>query len=421
MCMRFPSRMMVVDRQEGSQSMGVVVGASLVRPDGSSSSLNSIQSVVESLEGLVELQYDYGPNLIPKAAPAFEGMWRWRDLLPIGAGPVRYPLSVGGTPLLAPPGLRDLLGLPNLWLKDETRSPTGSNKDRATALVLEDALRTGADTVTAASTGNVAVSVAVGAAAAGLRAIIFVPAGVGEAKLHVMLLAGATVFKVKEGYKAAFKLSRWAARDLGWHDRNTGANPMTLEAKKTVALEVWEQLGRDVPDVMVIPVGDGTTLSAIAKGFRELVACGVADRVPRLIGVQAEGYQPLRKAWYGEPCKLGKTIADGIAVADPANAPTALRDVKETGGSFVAVSDDAILHAIKVLASRAGVVAEPAAAAGLAGLEVALDEGEVMSDERVVVLVTGSGLKTPQFLKVTGRAFLIHKDLDAVKRALQDG
>jgi threonine synthase len=412
--------MMVVDGQEGSRSMGHVVGATLVRPDGSSSPLDSIHLIAESPEGLVELQYDYGPHLIPTPSPAFEGMWRWRDLLPIKAGPIRYPLSVGGTPLLAPPGLRAMLGMPNLWLKDETRSPTGSNKDRATALVLEDALRTGADTVTAASTGNVAVSVAVGAAAAGLRAVIFVPAGVNEAKLRVMLLAGATVFKVKEGYKAAFKLSRWAARELGWHDRNTGANPMTLEAKKTVALEVWEQLGREVPDVMVIPVGDGTTLSAIAKGFRELVACDVAGRVPRLIGVQAEACQPLRSAWCGERCTVGKTIADGIAVAAPANAPTALRDVRETGGCFLAVSDDSILTAIQTLAIRAGVIAEPAAAAGLAGLEKALAEGQVGRDERVVALITGSGLKTPHYLQPAGRAFLVHKDLEEVKRALRE-
>src|SRR5436305_2834320 len=143
--------------------MGLVVGATLVHPDGTSSPLDSIHAVIDSLDGLVELQYDYGPHLIPASAPAFEGMWRWRDLLPVEPGPIRYPLSVGNTPLLAPPGLRAWLDVPRLFLKDETRSPTGSNKDRATALVLEDALRTGTDTVTAASTGNVAVSVAVGA------------------------------------------------------------------------------------------------------------------------------------------------------------------------------------------------------------------------------------------------------------------
>ena len=161
-------------------------------------------------------------------------------------------------------------GVADLWLKDETRSPTGSNKDRATALVLEDAMRRDITTVTAASTGNVAVSLAVGAAAAGIKAVIFVPAAVKEGKLRLMLLAGATVFRVKEGYEAAFELSRAAARAFGWLDRNTGTNPWTVEAKKTVAFEIWEQLDRACTGCRGVPVGDGTTLSAIAKGFREL-------------------------------------------------------------------------------------------------------------------------------------------------------
>lgn len=398
--------------------MGTVVDAALVRWDGTVSRLGAVPLGIETREGLLELMYDYGPDLIPAPVPAYEGMWRWRELLPLAPGPIWYPLPIGGTPLLSSPGLRSWIGMPQLYLKDETRSPTGSNKDRATGLVLEHALREGATTVTAASTGNVAVSVAVGAAASGLKAVIFVPATVAEGKLLLMLVAGATVFKVKAGYKTAFKLSRHAAKMFGWHDRNTGANPLTLEAKKTVALEIWEQLGREVPDVMVVPVGDGTTLSGAAKGFRELMACGVADRMPRFVGVQAEGCQPLRRAWRGESCAFGKTIADGIAVEHPANAPTAMRDVRETGGAFVAVSDDAILDAMRTLAARAGVVAEPAAAAGLAGLQVALAEGSVREDERVVLLITGSGMKTPQYLSKSGRTFTVEGDLAEVERAL---
>jgi hypothetical protein len=207
------------------------------------------------------LQYRYGPERWATDRPAAFTMWRYRELLPVPDGPVRYPVPIGGTPLLPVPALRAALGMPRLWIKDETRSPTASNKDRATALVLEDGLRQGATTITTASTGNAAVSTAFGAAAAGLRAVIFVSTDCQPDKLALMTQAGAWVFQVREGYAAAVDLSRAAARTFGWLDRNTGANPITIEAKKTVAFEVWEQLGRVLPDVMVAPVGDGPTLS----------------------------------------------------------------------------------------------------------------------------------------------------------------
>src|SRR5690606_29793905 len=176
------------------------------------------------------------------------GMWRWLDFLPVKP-PVRYPLPVGGTPLLAPPVLREELGL-DLWLKDETRGPSASNKDRATALVIQHAL--------------------------GERAASFVPSQVDPHKLALMRLAGATVVKVREGYAAAFRLSRQAAEAFGWHDRNTGVNPLTVEGKKTAAFEIWEQLGGTMPDVVVAPVGDGVTLAALDRGFRELAAVPAA-------------------------------------------------------------------------------------------------------------------------------------------------
>jgi threonine synthase len=401
--------------------MGTVVSANRVEDDGTSAPVEDVVAALDDASsGLIELAYAYGPQLLPWEVPSNDGMWRYRDLLPIDHMPIRYPLAVGGTPLIAPPRLRHESGIDELWLKDETRSPTGSNKDRATALVMEGAIRRNIGTVTAASTGNVAVSLAVGAAASGIEAVIFVPAAVHEGKLRLMLLAGATVFRVEEGYEAAFQLSRAAARAFGWLDRNTGTNPWTVEAKKTVAFEIWEQLGRELPDVVIVPVGDGTTLSAMAKGFRELVACGVTDRLPRIIGVQAEGCQPLKRA--SEGCKVGpmvaETIADGIAVVEGINAVTALRDVRESRGTFVAVSDRMILAAIQTLGSRAGVVAEPAAAAGYAALDVALQDGFIRSSERVVILITGSGLKTPQYLEPRSKALRIRASLDEVAEAI---
>jgi threonine synthase len=400
-----------------------VTSATVLQGDGAIERYDDpAQALSAGAEGRVEFCYSYGPDLIPPEAPTGDGMWRYRALLPIEGGDFLYPLAIGGTPLLAPPRLREATGLPRLWLKDETRTPTGSNKDRATALVLENALRNGVRTVSCASTGNVATSLAVGAAAAGVEAIIFVPAEVSEAKLKLMLLAGGTVLKVREGYEAAFELSRRAARAFGWYDRNTGVNPLTLEAKKTVAFEIWEQLGREVPDIVMIPVGDGPTLSAMVKGFRELMACGATDRLPRIVGVQAEGCQPLIKAWENDQSVQPvhpETIADGIAVGAPISAALVLRDMRESGGGFVAVSDEAMLEAIRTLGATSGLLAEPAGAAAFAGLEPALEAGLIGRDETIVVHVTGTGLKNPRYLQPKSQSTEVSAALEEVERALK--
>ncbi|MFD7232109.1 threonine synthase [Streptomyces sp. NPDC059881] len=356
--------------------------------------------------------------------PGSFSMWRYRKLLPVANGPVRYPLPIGGTPLLPAPTLRKTLGTPRLWIKDETRNPTASNKDRATALVIEDGLRRGMDTITTASTGNAAVATAFGAAAAGMRAVIFVSADCRPEKLALMAQAGAWVFQVRDGYAAAVDLSRAAARSFGWIDRNTGANPLTIEAKKTVAFEVWEQLGRRLPDLMILPVGDGPTLVALDKGFTELVSCGLTTRKPRLIGVQAERCQPLVRAWQdtaAKPAELDPTatVADGIAVLRPAIGEAALAVTRQSGGAMVAVSDTALLSAVSTLADTAGVNAEPAGAAALAGLERAIEHGLADPSESVVLLVTGRETKASGEPAGQGRVTVIDT-LDQVEHALTE-
>ena len=368
------------------------------------------------------IEYDYRPALLPADPPGAFTMWRYRDLLPVADGPVRFPLPVGGTPLLPAPALRQALGMPHMWLKDETRSPTASNKDRATALVIEGGLRSGVRTITTASTGNAAVSTANGAAAAGLRAVIFVSSECRPEKLALMTRAGARVFQVPEGYAAAVDLSRAAAAAFGWLDRNTGVNPVTLEAKKTVAFEVWEQLGRALPDAVLVPVGDGPTLAALGKGFDELVRCGLTDRVPRLIGVQAAACQPLVRAWLGtdpEQAELDPagTVADGIAVLRPATGDAVLEAVRGSGGGMVAVPDDALLRAVGTLAARAGVMAEPAGAAALAAVGPALDQGLLQPSDSVVLLVTGRGTGAPDDPPDAVPPMVAH-GLDDVERAL---
>ncbi|MCX4515674.1 pyridoxal-phosphate dependent enzyme [Streptomyces sp. NBC_01619] len=383
-------------------------------------------NVTRSLDrsGCEWLQYDYRSALMTPDRPGSFSMWRYRKLLPVAGGPVRYPLPIGGTPLLPAPALRKTLGTPRLWIKDETRNPTASNKDRATALVIEDGLRRGMDTITTASTGNAAVATAFGAAAAGMRAVIFVSADCRPEKLALMAQAGAWVFQVRDGYAAAVDLSRAAARSFGWLDRNTGANPLTIEAKKTVAFEVWEQLGRRLPDLMILPVGDGPTLVALDKGFTELVNCGLTTRKPRLIGIQAEHCQPLVRAWQDTPAKPADldptaTVADGIAVLRPAIGEAALTVTRQSGGAMMAVTDTALLSAVSTLADTAGVNAEPAGAAALAGLNSAIAHGLADPSESVVLLVTGRETKASGEPAEQGRVTLIDT-LDQVEHALTE-
>jgi threonine synthase len=368
------------------------------------------------------LRYDYGSSPLTGGDPGPFTMWRYRALLPLTDGPVRYPVPIGGTPLLSAPSLRQDLGMPRLWLKDETRNPTASNKDRATALVIEGGLRSGVDTITTASTGNAAVATAFGGAAAGMRAVIFVSTDCRPEKLALMAQAGAWVFRVPAGYAAAVDLSRAAASAFGWLDRNTGANPVTVEAKKTVAFEIWEQLGRSVPDVVVAPVGDGPTLVALEKGFDELVDSRLAARRPRLVGVQAERCQPLALAWHGRegrPDQLDPagTVADGIAVLRPAIGDAVLAAVRRDGGGLVAVSEKALADAVTTLAARAGVGAEPAGASALAGLVHATGDGLVDRSETVVLLITGRGMTPPRAQPDLGRVRVV-ESLDEVERSL---
>lgn len=321
-------------------------------------------------------------------------MWRYDGLLPVEAGSVRYPIPVGGTPLIRAGRLAQEVGGGIAWVKDETRNPSGSTKDRATALILEQGRRDGASTITTASTGNAALATALGAAAVGLRAVLYVPAGCAAHKVARMRVFGADVVEVHDGYSAAVRLSRAAARDNGWIDRNTGTHPLILEGKKTVAFEIWEQLGRRVPDVVVVAVGDGLTISGLARGFREIEACGGTRRVPRLIGVQSIWCQPLVRRWEGgsaapEELDESATSAQGIAVAEPTGGDRALFDVQATSGGFVAVDEESLRAAATLLARSVGVLAEPAGAACLAGWRAARAGLLVAKEEEVVLVVTG--------------------------------
>jgi threonine synthase len=356
----------------------------------------------------------------PAAAPR-HGMWRFLPLLPVDPHSPTGPLTPGGTPLVDAPRLAEAVGVRQLWLKDEGRNPTASLKDRASAIGIMKALEAGAKVVATASTGNAASSLAGAAAAAGLGCVIFVPHTAAEGKIAQLLLFGATVFQVEGSYADAFRLAQEAIAEYGWYNRLSGINPYLVEGKKTAGLEIALDLGWQAPEWVVVSVGDGCTVAGVGKAFAELHRLGWIDRRPRILGVQAEGAPALARYFESGVYEPGpeQTIADGIAVGEPRNCIKAARQVRESHGAFITVSDSAIREAMRLTGRLAGVFAEPAAAAAVAGLDKAVQERIIGHEERVVALISGSGLKDlRRALEAAGAPAVIPPELDAVRAAL---
>ena len=350
--------------------------------------------------GVLEVHYDYDrlaqrisrAKLAGDRDPTF---WRYRALLPVSYSRNNAPaLAIGGTPLYPAKRLRTFLGLRDLWLKDDSRNPSASLKDRASIIAV---MRAEGRTVACASTGNAASSLAVQAASVGLPCYIFVPHNAPRAKIIQLLMCGAIVFAVQGSYDDAFDLCIEACNAFGWYNRNTGYNPYLVEGKKTVGFEIAEQLQWLVPDSVLVPTGDGCIISGVYRGFEDLYRLGMIKDMPRLIAVQAEGSPAIVRALEGDGVVRpypAQTIADGISVSLPRNGAMAVRMIRASGGFGITVSDEEILAAEKELARLTGVFAEPSGAASYAGLRRLLDEGKIAPDEQVVLLVTGSGLKS---------------------------
>lgn len=324
--------------------------------------------------------------------------WRYLPLLPVKEGYLP-PIRVGFTPMYKPERLNKYLGFKNLYIKNDGLNPSASLKDRASSVGVSKALEKGKKIITAASTGNAAASLANICATVGLDCRIFVPKTAPQPKIAQLLVFGAKVYAVNGTYDQAFDLCLEATKKLGWYSRNTGFNPYLGEGKKTVILEVMEQLNWEIPERIFVSVGDGCIISSVYKGLYDLLQLGWISSYPRIFGVQAEGAAPLYRAWKEnkslcEPM-IPKTFADSISVGIPRDQVKALRAVRNTNGEFVAVPDDLIREAIKLLARFSGVFAEPAGAAAFAGFLHLLSKKEVQKDEKVVVLVTGNGLKDP--------------------------
>lgn len=324
-------------------------------------------------------------------------LFRYGEFFPVRTEAGIYKkLFVGMTPFFRAEALEKDLGSQNIFIKDDSRNPSGSLKDRASIMALIHAGESGASLIIAASTGNAGASLSCLAAPLGMKCLILAPRTIPQAKLAQIMIFGASVLLVKGNYDDAFDLSRRATEEWGVYNRNTGFNPYTREGKKSVSFEIIEQMDFSVPDYVFVPVGDGNILSGVWKGFLDFFRCGLIRKLPRLVAVQAEGSSAVASAFLEKrPVRRIKasTLADSISVDLPRDGEMALKALKESGGTAVLVSDREILEAQARLAASTGVFAEPSGAAALAGLIKTLKKKSISRKSSKVLLVTGSGLK----------------------------
>ena len=324
-------------------------------------------------------------------------LWRYMPILPLESDKGIAPLKVGMTPLYKGKRLEELLNIKNIYIKDDGRNPTGSFKDRASAIGVAKAIELGKKIICAASTGNAASSVSGFAACMGIENYIFVPANAPEAKVTQLLIYGSHVILVDGDYDTAFDFCLKAVEKFGWYNRSCAINPYLVEGKKTAAFEICEQMDFKVPDKVIMSVGDGCSISAVWKGFKEFYDLGIIDKLPQMVSVQAEGSNPVNRAYrkgsrefdYEAP----NTIADSISVGIPRNGYKALNALNESKGIAVDVRDEEILQAMTTLARCSGVFGEPAGVTGFAGLQKMVREGLVEKNEAVVLIISGNGLK----------------------------
>ncbi len=379
--------------------------------------------------GILDIVYDYDyiKSRLTKeklAARKDTTMWRYRELLPIEEETENTPLRVGNTPLYEEPRLAEMLGLGRLYVKDDGLNPTSSLKDRASAMAVAKAKEAGKDIIACSSTGNAASSLAGNAAAAGMKTYIFVPSRAPKGKVAQLLTFGATVVSVQGNYEETFELSSKAIDRWGWYNRNAAVNPYLSEGKKTVSLEICEQLQWKAPDYIAVAVGDGCTIGGVWKGLKDLYAIGFIDKLPRLISCQAEGCCPLNRAieekapW--QPMEEN-TLADSIAVGVPRNPDKALQAIEESNGLVVNVSDAEIMAAQKLLGSVCGLFGEPAGVTGTAGVRKLCEMGVLGKNDTVVTMISGNGLKDVEnAIKAAGSPIACPNDMESLLRAFAE-
>ena len=354
-------------------------------------------------KGILDVVYDYDALKKVLTREYFEknrnySMWRYAPIMGIKENHINEMLRVGWTPLYRARRLEKELGVKELYVKDDGLNPSGSSKDRASGVAVLKAVEAGAKTIACSSTGNAASSCACQAAHIGLKAVIFVPKRAPIGKATQICLYGATLVKVDGDYKAAFQLSKQAIDKYGWYNRNAAINPFMVEGKKTVSMEIAEQLNFEPTDWVAISVGDGCTVGGVYKGFAEFFKLGLIKKIPKILGVQSTGCAPFVIASEtGEPLKEAdeNTLADSIAVGIPRNPVKAQNAIKLSHGAWISVPDSDIIKAMSLLGRTEGIFGEPAGVAAIAGIKKAVEQGIIKPGETVTTIVTGNGLKDP--------------------------
>ena len=356
---------------------------------------------------LVNISYDYDSmrdrftSVLGQLGPL--SVWRYANLLPVSKDNA-VSIGEGGTGLPRSRRLGQDLHLRELYFKNEGQNPTGSFKDRGMTIAVTRAIEITAKSVVCASTGNTSASMAAYAAKAGLRAEVLIPKGkIAKGKLLQAIVHGAKIVELKGNFDNALRKARAIVEKNNRIYLANSLNPYRIEGQKTIVFEVWEQLGHKVPDYLLVPVGNAGNISAIWKGFKELIRLRITNRAPRLIGVQAAGAAPIAKA-YSQGVETVKflenpeTLASAIRIGAPARWKGALSAVRESKGAMLTVGDCEILHAQRLLADHEGIFAEPASAASLAGLIRVRKTGLIGANDRVVCIVTGHGLKDQKII-----------------------
>lgn len=375
-------------------------------------------------KGILDILFDYdyikkGFTQKSLADNHDNSMFRYAPLMPVQPRDFSRFLRVGWTPLYPSNKLGAELGIKALYIKDDGLNPTASLKDRASAVAVAKALELGYDTIACSSTGNAASSLAGNAARMGVKAVIFVPERAPEGKVAQLMIFGAKVISVQGNYRETFELSRAAIDKYGYYNRNAGINPTLTEGKKTVALEIAEQLNWNITDWVAVSVGDGCTIGGVYNGFHDLYELGFIERIPKILGVQSTGCCPFVDASRENRDLIPaeeNTLADSIAVGVPRNPKKALRAVSASNGAWIAVSDDDILATMGILGRSEGVFGEPAGVTATAGVMKAVQQGIIKPNETVTTISTGSGLKdVKNALRAAGRPHKCAPSIEALE------
>jgi len=376
--------------------------------------------------GPLEVVYDYealrkhvSRRRIEAGPPT---LWRYRDFLPCDAD-AAIDIGAGFTPLIHAKNLGKVLGLPKLYLKNDTVNPTWSFKDRVVAVAATRARELGFQKLACASTGNLANSVSAHAAAAGMEAIVFIPADLEEGKIVGSSIYGPTLVKVRGNYDAVNRLCAELAGAYNWAFVNVNVRPYYSEGSKTLGFEVAEQLGWRAPDHCVVPIASGSLFVKIRKGLNELARVGLIEEPrTRMSGAQAAGCSPVATAWAERSMNFRpqkpNTIAKSLAIGHPADGYYALVQLRDTNGDCGSVTDDEIVEGMKLLAETEGIFAETAGGVTVASLKQLVERGSIHPDELVVAFITGAGFKTID--AVAGRlkpALEIDANLESFERA----